>query len=101
MADLDFAEQVTVLYLWKTKNAAVIGVSGFTKFSRDETSLESTTNYSRSSAWMMVTFSGIFAYLGPSLRTSCSALGDISAPGTPTPGAVSPLQNACPSVFGE
>ncbi|MED6281359.1 hypothetical protein CHARACLAT_020555 [Characodon lateralis] len=38
-------------------------------------------------------------YAGPSLRTSCPALGDESASGTPTTGAISPLQNACPSVF--
>ncbi|MEQ2293467.1 hypothetical protein AMECASPLE_033725 [Ameca splendens] len=84
----------------KLNNAAVIDVSGFTKFSRDGTSLESTTTYSRSSVWMMVAFSGTSIYPGPSLTTCCSTLGDESDSRTPT-GAVSPLQNACPSIFGK
>ncbi|KAK5615609.1 hypothetical protein CRENBAI_024660 [Crenichthys baileyi] len=39
--------------------------------------------------------------LGPSSKICCPALGDESASRTPTTGAVSPLLNACPSVFGQ
>ncbi|MEQ2242550.1 hypothetical protein ILYODFUR_036952 [Ilyodon furcidens] len=81
----------------KLNNAAGVDVSGFI---RDGTSLESTITYSRSSVWITVAFSSISVYPGPSLRTCCPALGE-SASGTPTTGAVSPLQNACLSVFGE
>ncbi|KAK5618704.1 hypothetical protein CRENBAI_013498 [Crenichthys baileyi] len=88
-------EQVMLLYLWKAD------VSGFTRFFRDETSLESTTTYSRSCVLMTVAFSGTSIYPKPSLRTCCPALGDESAFGTRTAGAVSLLQNACPSVFNE
>ncbi|KAK5613359.1 hypothetical protein CRENBAI_023223, partial [Crenichthys baileyi] len=37
----------------------------------------------------------------PVLRTCCPALGDESDSRTPTTGDASPLQNACPSVFGQ
>ncbi|KAK5606149.1 hypothetical protein CRENBAI_026304 [Crenichthys baileyi] len=48
---------------------------------------------------MMVDFSGTSVYPGPSSKICCPALGDESASRTPTTGAVSPLLNACPSVF--
>ncbi|KAK5610128.1 hypothetical protein CRENBAI_011040 [Crenichthys baileyi] len=47
-----------------------------------------------------VDFSSTSVYPGPSSKICCPVLGDESASGTPTTGAVSPLLNACPSVFG-
>ncbi|MED6256158.1 hypothetical protein ATANTOWER_020896 [Ataeniobius toweri] len=83
------------------KNADNVNVPGFTRFFRDRNSSEITTTYSRSCVWMTVDFSGTSIYPGPSSKICCPALGDESASGTPTTGAVSPLLNACPSVFGE
>ncbi|MED6242670.1 hypothetical protein ATANTOWER_008094 [Ataeniobius toweri] len=82
----------------KPNNAAGVNIPGFT---RDGTSLESTTNYSRSSIWITVAHSGTSIYPGTSLRTCCPVLGDDLASGTPTTAAVSPLQIACLSVVGE
>ncbi|MEQ2285242.1 hypothetical protein AMECASPLE_029795 [Ameca splendens] len=87
------------LFMEKSNNS--VDVSGFTRFSRDGTSLQCPTTYSRSCVCMMVAFSDTSVYAGPSLRTGYPALGDESASGTTTTGAISPLQNACPSVFGK
>ncbi|KAK5613499.1 hypothetical protein CRENBAI_020922 [Crenichthys baileyi] len=95
---MDFTERVTAIY-GKPNSGAAVNIFGFTGIPRDGTSLESTNTYSRSSIWMTVAFSCTSAYPGPSLRTCCSASGDESVSGTATTGAVSPLQNACPSVF--
>ncbi|MEQ2303770.1 hypothetical protein AMECASPLE_020272, partial [Ameca splendens] len=70
------------------KNAADVDVPGFTRFFRDGNSSESTTTYSRSCVWMTVDFSGTSVYPGPSSKICCPALGDESASGTPTTGAV-------------
>ncbi|MEQ2279839.1 hypothetical protein AMECASPLE_013350, partial [Ameca splendens] len=65
----------------KLNNAAGFDVSGFIRFSRDRTSLESTTIYSRSYVWMMDAFSSTSVYPGPSFRTSCPMLGTNQPPG--------------------
>ncbi|MEQ2242615.1 hypothetical protein ILYODFUR_037697 [Ilyodon furcidens] len=83
----------------KPNNGFVIDAPGFTRFSRDGTNLESTTTYSRSCVWMTVSVSGTSLYSGPSLRVFCPALGDESASGTPTTGAVSLLLNALVICF--
>ncbi|MEQ2313033.1 hypothetical protein AMECASPLE_037453 [Ameca splendens] len=49
---------------------------------------------------MMVDFSGTSIYPGPSSKICSPVLRDESASGTPTTGAVFPLLNTCPSVFG-
>ncbi|MED6243059.1 hypothetical protein ATANTOWER_014316 [Ataeniobius toweri] len=50
---------------------------------------------------MTVDFSDTSVYPGPSSKICCPALGDESASGTPTTGTISPLLNACPSVFSD
>ncbi|MED6245818.1 hypothetical protein ATANTOWER_008618 [Ataeniobius toweri] len=67
----------------KPNKATSVAIPGF---SRDGTSLESTTTYSRGSIWITVAFSGTSVYPGTSLRPCCPALGDESASGTPSTG---------------
>ncbi|MED6293285.1 hypothetical protein CHARACLAT_009106 [Characodon lateralis] len=101
MADMDYTDLITVFTCGEPKNAADVNVPGFTRFFRDGNSSEITTTYSRNCVKMTVDFSGTSIYPGPSSKICCPALGDELASGTPTTGAVSPLLNACPSVFGE
>ncbi|MED6280911.1 ATP-dependent RNA helicase A [Characodon lateralis] len=83
------------------KMARFDGEGGGGGFFRDGNSWEINTTYSRSCVWMTVDFSGTSVYPGPSSKICCPALGDELASRTPTTGAVSPLLNACPSVFGK
>ncbi|MED6269437.1 hypothetical protein CHARACLAT_033151 [Characodon lateralis] len=101
MLDMDFTDLITVFTCGGPKKAADVDVPGFTRFFRDGNSSESTTTYSRSCVCMTIDFSGTSVYPGPSSKICCPVLGDESASGTPTTGAVSLLLNACPSVFGE
>ncbi|KAK5623077.1 hypothetical protein CRENBAI_020388, partial [Crenichthys baileyi] len=89
MADMDFTDNHSVLPVESRKTSPTLTVPG----------LESTTTYSRSCVWMTFNFSGTSVYPGPSSKICCPALGDESASGAPTTGAISPLLNACPSVF--